>query len=82
MAEKKKYSQGLDIKSLAINLFTILLFLIPFALYYDGEENGYNYVGGLAAVLVLTLIIPPIGWMRPHPYTDYPVNTPWPRRND
>lgn len=78
MAAKKKdnYHQGHDIKSLVINLATILLFLLPFALYFGDEEKYKAYVGVVVGSLALALIVPPFGWMRPHPYTDMPGNEP------
>lgn len=80
--KKKQYHQGLDIKSLAINLATLLLFILPFALYFGEEEKAKVYVGVVVAGLLLSLIVPPIGWMRPHPYTDLPGNEPLRFRKD
>ncbi|KAK1742730.1 hypothetical protein QTG54_006327 [Skeletonema marinoi] len=87
MAEKKKsYHQGHDIKSLVINLATALLFFLPFALYYDikeqQSENVTLYCGVVVGGLLLSLIVPPVGWMRPHPYTDMPGNVPLKFRRD
>mmetsp|Transcript_12384 Transcript_12384/g.21455 ORF Transcript_12384/g.21455 Transcript_12384/m.21455 type:complete len:85 (+) Transcript_12384:199-453(+) len=77
MADKKKqYHQGHDIKSLMINFATILLFLLPFALYYGEQEKAQLYCGVVVGSLLLSLIVPPVGWMRPHPYTDMPGNEP------
>lgn len=77
-----QHNTGHDIKSLAINLFTFLLFMLPFALYLDGEKNGYNYVYVVAGTMALMYIIPPVGWLRPHVYSDFENNKPFPRRND
>ena len=68
---------GHDIKSLAINFATILLFLLPFALYYGDEEKAKMYCGAVVVFLALAIITPPFGWMRPHPYTDMPGNEPF-----
>mmetsp|Transcript_18777 Transcript_18777/g.33978 ORF Transcript_18777/g.33978 Transcript_18777/m.33978 type:complete len:84 (+) Transcript_18777:179-430(+) len=76
MADKKQYHQGHDIKSLVINLATILLFLLPFALYFGEAEKAKVYVGVVVAGFLVCLVVPPIGWMRPHPYTDLPGNEP------
>mmetsp|Transcript_9909 Transcript_9909/g.14989 ORF Transcript_9909/g.14989 Transcript_9909/m.14989 type:complete len:83 (+) Transcript_9909:228-476(+) len=75
MADKKKqYHQGHDIKSLAINIATILLFLLPFALYFGDDHK--LYCGVVAIGLLISLVVPPVGWMRPHVYTDMPGNEP------
>jgi len=59
-----------------MNIATILLFLLPFALYFGDQEKLVLYVGLVVASLLLSLIMPPIGWMRPHPYSDVPGNEP------
>ena len=78
--------KGHDIKSLVINLATALLFFLPFALYYDVKEqqseNVTLYCGIVVGGLLLSLIVPPVGWMRPHPYTDIVGNVPLKFRRD
>ena len=69
-------SKGHDIKSLALNLATSLLFFLPFALYFGEEEKYQLYCAVVVGGLVLSLLVPPVGWMRPHPYTDMPGNEP------
>ena len=71
-----KLTQGHDIKSLALNLATFLLFMLPFALYYGEEGKEKLYCGVVVASMVVAIIAPPFGWMRPHPYTDMPGNEP------
>ena len=66
---------GLDPKSIVINIATTFLFLLPFLSYFD-RGNSMNYVKGVAASFAVAFIDPPVGWMRPHPYTDKPGNTP------
>ena len=66
---------GLDPKSIVINLATIFLFVLPFLAYFD-RENGIKYCQYVAGSMVLAFLVPPVGWMRPHPYTDKPSNTP------
>lgn len=73
---KKEYHQGHDVKSLALNLATFLLFVLPFALYLGKEEDMMMYCAVVVGGLLFSLIVPPIGWMRPHPYTDMPGNEP------
>jgi len=70
------HQSGHDIKSLALNLATFLLFMLPFAIYYGEEGKEKLYCGVVAGGLALSIIIPPFGWMRPHPYTDMPGNEP------
>lgn len=66
---------GLDPKSIVINLATIFLIVLPFLAYFD-RENGIKYCQYVAGSMVLAFLVPPVGWMRPHPYTDKPGNTP------
>ena len=68
--------KGHDVKSIAINFATTLLFLLPFALYLDDEDRSRYYAGIVVAFLALAVFLPPFGWMRPHPYTDLPGNRP------
>ncbi|KAL3809450.1 hypothetical protein ACHAXA_001278 [Cyclostephanos tholiformis] len=84
MADKKtkRYHQGHDIKSLAINFATTLLFLLPFALYFGDERKVTFYTGSVVAFLALAVVLPPFGWMRPHPYSDLPGNKPMLFRKD
>lgn len=73
-------TKGHDPKSLALNLATLLLFLLPFALYHDyatnDSQNVQMYMMVVVGSLVFSLVVPPAGWMRPHPYTDMPGNEP------
>ena len=66
---------GTDIKSLAINLATTLLFLLPFALYYSPENKSKSGIAVVGSFL-LAYVLPPVGWRRPHPYSDDPRNVP------
>jgi len=70
-----------DAKSLLINLFSTLLFLLPFACYLDQPNTKY-YCGGVVASVAIAYLVPPMGWKRPHPYSDMPDNTPFPRKNN
>mmetsp|Transcript_436 Transcript_436/g.550 ORF Transcript_436/g.550 Transcript_436/m.550 type:complete len:82 (-) Transcript_436:80-325(-) len=80
MAGKKK-DTGRDIKSLVINLATTLLFILPIVAYFYREES-LNFAYAVAASLALAFITPPVGWKRPHPYTDKPGNEPYPATKD
>ena len=66
---------GLDLKSLLLNLASTLLFVLPFALFFY-FEFAQEMVIVLAAVFGLALLAPPMGWRRPHPYSDDPTNVP------
>jgi hypothetical protein len=64
---------GHDLKSLLINLASLLLILLPIAAYLDTERIKI-YAGIVAASMVLAYVASPVGWMRPHPYSDMPEN--------
>ncbi|KAL7572024.1 hypothetical protein ACA910_001678 [Epithemia clementina (nom. ined.)] len=72
-APEKPYPSGHDLKSIMINLATTILFLLPFAAYLYTEHIKLQ-VAVTVGALILAIIIPPIGWMRPHPYSDIPSN--------
>lgn len=72
---------GLDLKSLAINFASIVLFILPVAMYLYPEYMKEE-IGGVAAAMVLSLLVPPMGWKRPHPYSDMPDNKPYPRKKE
>jgi len=69
------FLQGTDIKSLAINMASIMLFVIPFVAYFDLMEIK-QYSGLLGGAFVFAYVMPPVGWRRPHPYSDDPRNVP------
>ena len=73
---------GHDIKSLLINLATALLFFLPGPLYFGDEDQIKMYLYVLVGSFVVCLLAPPMGWMRPHPYTDIPGNEPLTFRKD
>jgi len=79
-----RYKSGHDIKSLTLNFATTLLFILPFALYCYGNDEAKVklYIGVVVGFLALAIIVPPFGWMRPHPYTDIPGNEPLRFRKD
>lgn len=66
---------GTDIKSLAINLASIILMFLPFAIYYD-PDNTMNFCLSLGVSFLFAYVMPPVGWKRPHPYSDDPLNVP------
>ena len=65
------WSTGRDPKSLAINLATTVFFILPFLAYFD-QKNLWSYVALVSILFVVAFIVPPIGWLRPHPYSDFP----------
>mmetsp|Transcript_6892 Transcript_6892/g.10528 ORF Transcript_6892/g.10528 Transcript_6892/m.10528 type:complete len:81 (-) Transcript_6892:120-362(-) len=72
----KEPYHGVDIKSLALNLASCVFFFAPFAAYFDKQREATFYLGVCGVSFFLAYIIPPIGWMRPHPYSDLPGNKP------
>jgi hypothetical protein len=74
-------SLGTDIKSLLINLASILLLILPVVAYLD-RENAVKYAAGVGGSFLVAFIAPPLGWKRPHPYSDNPANRPYPRKED
>lgn len=64
-----------DLKSLGLNIATTLLLLLPFALYFDrASDRSSIYVAVVVVTFILAVLIPPVGWWRPHPYSDFPSN--------
>jgi hypothetical protein len=51
------------------------VFLFPFGCYFLPEHlNGMTVV--VALWLVASFLTPPMGFLRPHPYSDIPSNRP------
>ena len=81
------YKDGTDIKSVLLNVSSIVFFLFPFFAFFVSQYDGITiknknllYGGSIAstfAIYLLAYIIPPIGWKRPHPYSDDPTNVPF-----
>jgi hypothetical protein len=67
---------GHDIKSLALNLAMIILFVLPFAIYYYPEYLKEE-IGVMVGGFVIAFITPPYGVLRPHPYSDSEHNKPF-----
>eukprot|EP00636_Phaeomonas_parva_P005469 CAMPEP_0118863646 /NCGR_PEP_ID=MMETSP1163-20130328/8440_1 /TAXON_ID=124430 /ORGANISM="Phaeomonas parva, Strain CCMP2877" /LENGTH=89 /DNA_ID=CAMNT_0006797673 /DNA_START=143 /DNA_END=413 /DNA_ORIENTATION=+ len=64
---------GLSAKALFINIWSTLTFLLPIVLLVKPEllqTAGAAWVG-LGCV---TLLVPPIGWLKPHPHSDFDHN--------
>ena len=67
---------GHDVKSLLLNLWSITVFLMPFALFFlQDNDHRLIYTGVTVTSTLLALGYPPMGWKRPHPYSDQPENT-------
>lgn len=66
---------GTDPKSVAINLASFMLFLVPFVAYLYAEHFR-NYALAVAACFACAYLLAPMGWKRPHPYSDMPENRP------
>mmetsp|Transcript_4723 Transcript_4723/g.12020 ORF Transcript_4723/g.12020 Transcript_4723/m.12020 type:complete len:90 (+) Transcript_4723:739-1008(+) len=66
---------GHDAKSLALNLFYIVLFLLPIGMYCY-PEYIQKQIGVVLVACLVSFVVPPVGWKRPHPYSDMPANRP------
>lgn len=62
-----------DFKSIVLNLASFFLFILPFGAYFDTERLPI-YGGAVVGMFAIALLAPPIGWWRPHPYSDFPHN--------
>jgi hypothetical protein len=49
---------------------------LPIALYMTSAKYLYEMMAGLLASFTLAYVLPPMGWRRPHPYSDDPTNRP------
>jgi hypothetical protein len=67
--------QGRDLKSLALNVSSSILIVLPILCYVDPDQMK-KWCGIVAVSFVVTALIPPMGWKRPHPYSDDPKNKP------
>lgn len=76
MPSKEIYHYGHDIKSLAINLATFLFFLVPFGMYFYPEYIKEQMIV-VGVGFAVAFLCPPIGMLRPHPYSDIPGNRPF-----
>jgi hypothetical protein len=66
---------GTDIKSVTLNMASTLLLVLPFACYAK-REQCWLYIGVVAISFMIAFLLPPVGWKRPHPYSDMPENRP------
>eukprot|EP00980_Cylindrotheca_fusiformis_P007579 scaffold1580_cov116-Cylindrotheca_fusiformis.AAC.14 len=71
-----RFADGHDVKSLALNLASVLLILVPFVAYFFSEILQ-TWAAVVAASFVVAVLLPPFGWRRPHPYSDDPSNYPY-----
>jgi hypothetical protein len=74
------FSASLDLKSLALNLASFIIFFFPIGCYFYTE-----YIRHMLAVIgvwsMIAYLTPPIGFLRPHPYSDSSTNRPMGSRN-
>lgn len=80
-AKKDDYHSGHDIKSLGINVASLFLFFLPIACYLFRSVCREMCLATLAS-FVVAYLLPPVGWKRPHPYSDMPDNVPWPKKSE
>eukprot|EP00527_Entomoneis_sp_CCMP2396_P000336 CAMPEP_0198142788 /NCGR_PEP_ID=MMETSP1443-20131203/5481_1 /TAXON_ID=186043 /ORGANISM="Entomoneis sp., Strain CCMP2396" /LENGTH=80 /DNA_ID=CAMNT_0043805879 /DNA_START=122 /DNA_END=364 /DNA_ORIENTATION=+ len=74
-SESTPYTGGHELKSLVINLASFLLIVLPFGIYFY-LEHAQTLIAVVAGSFALAFVVPPVGWMRPHPYSDMPGNRP------
>jgi len=75
LKRKLIFDTGIDPKSLVLNLASSMLFFMPILMYLK-MEYFVPYVQATVGVFALAFIVPPVGWLRPHPYSDLPGNKP------
>ncbi|KAG7367511.1 hypothetical protein IV203_030182 [Nitzschia inconspicua] len=76
----ENYHSGRDLKSLVLNIASCALFLLPLTMFFYPQFMKLE-VGAVVLFMILALLVPPMGWMRPHPYSDMPGNRPYPRKD-
>ncbi|CAM9926423.1 unnamed protein product [Phaeothamnion confervicola] len=64
-------SQGL--KSIIINLWSILTIIMPIFIIVR-YDIAWDLLQLWVGATGLMLLIPPVGWLRPHPYSDFSFN--------
>lgn len=57
-------------KGLALNVFTLIVFVTPFILCLKGMDTWEWLWKVNAAALAVMFATPPWGWKKPHPYSD------------
>ena len=60
-------------KSIALNISMFLAFLFPIGCYFY-PQNIYIMLMIVALWLLAAFVTPPMGFLRPHPYSDMPSN--------
>jgi len=66
---------GTDLKSVLLNLASALLILLPVACYLYAQHTKI-FLALVGVIFVLAYVAQPVGWKRPHPYSDDPNNRP------
>ena len=56
-----------------INIASILFFILPFGIIFY-REHSLPLTGIVVFVYAIGYVLPPVGWKRPHPYSDIPAN--------
>ncbi|CAM9943700.1 unnamed protein product [Ascophyllum nodosum] len=68
-----KHDRPQTIKSVLINLWSIMTILFPIAIIVR-PDLLWDLVMVWAASTSVMLVVPPLGWIRPHPYSDFEWN--------
>jgi hypothetical protein len=79
-SSKASNYRGIDPKSIMLNFASFMLFAVPFVLYFKAEY-GVPFCKATVASFAVAYITSPMGWLRPHPYSDLPGNKPIGYRN-
>lgn len=61
---------GITAKALIINLWSLVTFCIPIALCVVPDLEVKDVLLGWGVLSAVTLLVPPMGWLKPHPLSD------------
>lgn len=65
-----KHDRPQTFKSMVINLWSILTILLPMMIILRFDLL-WDFIMVWAALTAVMLVVPPLGWIRPHPYSDF-----------
>jgi len=64
---------GISMKAVAINVWSTVTFLLPVILLFKPDLLQQMAVAWVA-IGVAAIFVPPFGWLKPHPWSDFPHN--------
>lgn len=62
-----------DLKSIVLNILSLVLFLFPIGCYFYADQIQTMALT-VGVCLLIAFVTPPVGFLRPHPYSDMPSN--------